>query len=60
MADRVRYATTCGAIYCKNRNGATLKTLALGPRFPPISLWSGAVVRAGLVTTRLALSAKNA
>jgi hypothetical protein len=35
MADRVRYATTCGAIYCKNRNGATLKTLALGPRSPP-------------------------
>jgi hypothetical protein len=42
------------AIYCENRNGATLQTLLSGPRsgHGPRS----AVVRAGLGTTRLALS----
>ena len=42
------------AIYCQNRNGATLQTLLSGPRsgHGPRS----AVVRAGLGTTRLALS----
>jgi hypothetical protein len=36
------------AIYCKNRNGATLKTLFSGPR--PFSPPEHAVVRAGLMT----------
>src|SRR4029450_13293427 len=35
------------AIYCKNRNGATLQTLFSGPR-PRVPLGSSAVVRAGL------------
>jgi hypothetical protein len=42
------------AIYCENRNGAILQTLFSGPR--PFSPPEHAVVRARLVTTRLALS----
>jgi hypothetical protein len=44
------------AIYCGNRNGATLQTLFSGPCISSGVSRISAVVGAGLVTTRLALS----